>query len=106
MGASGTGAGAPMLSVEDLWLGTGTGTGGNSGLAELALEQKESNVELVDHHYYLAVIMHAVLTFGMKQCKPMGLFDTKVRQHCRSREKNSEGSCYNQGIINMAYCLL
>ena len=66
-----------MLGVEDLWAGVG-GSAGSGGLAELALEQKESNVELVEHHYYLAVIVAAVLTFSMKQCRPMSLFDTKV----------------------------
>ena len=66
-----------MVNVEDLWA---SAVSGSSSLAELALEQKESNMELVEHHYYLAVIMHAILVFTMKACKPLSLFDTKVSQ--------------------------
>lgn len=63
-----------MLNVEDLW----QHISGSSSLAELALEQKASNVELVEHHYYLTISMHAILTFGMKSTRPLSLFDTKV----------------------------
>ncbi len=65
-----------MFNVEDLW----QGVQGPTSLVELALEQKDSNQDLVEHHLSLAVILHAALTFGMKSVKPLSLFDTKVGQ--------------------------
>ena len=63
-----------MHNIEDLW----AGMVGPTSLVELALEQKDSNVELVEHHYDLCVVLHAVMTFNMRSIKPLSLFDTKV----------------------------
>lgn len=62
------------FNVEDLW----QHVQGPSSLVELALEQKESTPDLVQHHYNLCVMMHAVMVFAMKSVKPLSLFDTKV----------------------------
>ena len=45
---------------------------------ELATEQKESNLDLVQHHSHLVTIMQAVMTFSLKSVKPLSLFDTTV----------------------------
>lgn len=63
-----------VFQVEDLW----QEVAGPTSLAELAVEQKEVNKELVEHHYLLAVILQAVMCFNMRSAKPLSLFDTKV----------------------------
>ena len=64
-----------MFRTEELW----QGASGPTALVELANDQASSNEQLIRHHYYLAVIMYAVMTFTMKSVKPLSLFDTKVR---------------------------
>jgi len=64
----------PVFLVEDLW----QNVQGPTSLVELAVEQKEANVQLVEHHYLLCALLHAILVFAMKSVKPMYLFDTKV----------------------------
>jgi Rab3 GTPase-activating protein non-catalytic subunit len=60
--------------MEDLW----QNVQGPTSLVELAVEQKEANVQLIEHHYVLCVLLHAILVFSLKSVKPMSLFDTKV----------------------------
>ena len=67
----------PVFLVEDLW----QNVQGPTSLVELAVEQKEANVQLVEHHYVLCALVHSVLAFSMKSVKPLSLFDTKVYQH-------------------------
>lgn len=65
---------APVMNTEDIW----QGIQGPTSLVELAVDQKEANSELVEHHYTLCVILHAVFAFTMKSVKPLSFFDTKV----------------------------
>ena len=64
----------PVLNVEDVW----QHTQGPTSLVELAMEQKATNVALVEHHYYLCLILHSVLVLCLKSVKPLSLFDSKV----------------------------
>lgn len=64
----------PVFKVEDLW----QTVQGPTSLVELTIEQKEANIELVEHHYALCVILHAVFVFSLKSVKPLSMFDTKV----------------------------
>lgn len=64
----------PVFKVEDLW----QAVQGPTSLVELAIEQKEANIELVEHHYALCVILHAAFVFSLKAVKPLSMFDTKV----------------------------
>lgn len=63
----------PVLNVEDVW----QHTQGPTSLVELAMEQKATNVALVKHHYYLCLILHAMLVLALKSVKPLSLFDSK-----------------------------
>ena len=63
-----------IVNVEDLW----QNVQGPTSLAELALEQKPANLELVEHHFSLCVMLHAILNFNMKSVRPLSLFDSKV----------------------------
>ncbi|KAI0237109.1 Rab3 GTPase-activating protein non-catalytic subunit [Lamellibrachia satsuma] len=63
----------PVLNVEDVW----QHTQGPTSLVELAMEQKATNVALVEHHYYLCLILHSVLVLCLKSVKPLSLFDSK-----------------------------
>ena len=65
----------PVLNVEDVW----QHSQGPTSLVELAMEQKATNVALVQHHYFLCLILHAMLVLGLKSVKPLSLFDSKVR---------------------------
>lgn len=62
----------PELSVEEAWCGAE----GPASIAELALEQKGVHFPLVQHHYLLATLLHAAMTFSLK-VKPLSLFDSK-----------------------------
>lgn len=64
---------APELSVEEVW----SGASGPASIAELALEQKGVHYPLVQHHFLLASVLHAAMTFNVK-VKPLSLFDSKV----------------------------
>lgn len=66
----------PVFNIEPVW----QMVRGPSSLVEQAVEQKMTNYGLLTHHYNLAVIMCAVLTFGMKSAKILSLFDSKVCQ--------------------------
>ncbi|XP_078796486.1 rab3 GTPase-activating protein non-catalytic subunit isoform X2 [Oryzias latipes] len=63
---------APELSVEEVW----SGASGPASIAELALEQKGVHYPLVQHHFLLASVLHAAMTFNVK-VKPLSLFDSK-----------------------------
>ncbi|XP_036006973.1 rab3 GTPase-activating protein non-catalytic subunit isoform X2 [Fundulus heteroclitus] len=63
---------APELSVEEAW----SGAEGPASIAELALEQRGVHYPLVQHHWLLASLMHAAMSFSVK-VKPLGLFDSK-----------------------------
>ena len=63
------------MNIEDVW----QHTQGPTSLVELAMEQKATNVALVQHHHYLCLILHSMLVLSLKSVKPMSLFDTKVR---------------------------
>lgn len=67
---------APELSVEEVW----SVAEGPPSIADLALEQKGIYYPLVQHHWLLACLLHAALTFKIKG-KPLSLFDSKVRTH-------------------------
>jgi len=64
----------PVFKVEDL----GQAGQGPTSLVELAIGQKGANIELVEHHYALCVILHAAFVFSLKAVKPLSMFDTKV----------------------------
>ncbi len=63
--------------MEDVW----NGMQGPASLVELAIEQKETNPDLVEHHFVICTILHAIFAFSLKSVKPMALFDTKVSIH-------------------------
>ncbi|KAM4724270.1 rab3 GTPase-activating protein non-catalytic subunit isoform 2-T2 [Anableps anableps] len=63
---------APELSVEEVW----SGAEGPASIAELALEQRGVHYPLVQHHWLLASLLHAAMSFSVK-VKPLSLFDTK-----------------------------
>ncbi|XP_056446466.1 rab3 GTPase-activating protein non-catalytic subunit isoform X2 [Gadus chalcogrammus] len=62
----------PELCVEEVWCGAQ----GPASIAELALEQRGVHFPLVQHHYLLAALLHAAMTFGLR-VKPLSLFDSK-----------------------------
>uniref|UniRef100_A0A3B3VK31 RAB3 GTPase activating protein subunit 2 (non-catalytic) n=1 Tax=Poecilia latipinna TaxID=48699 RepID=A0A3B3VK31_9TELE len=62
----------PELSVEEVW----SGAEGPASIAELALEQKGVHYPLVQHHWLLATLLHAAMSFSVK-VKPLSLFDSK-----------------------------
>ncbi len=62
------------MNTEDIW----AGIQGPTSLVELAIDQKEANCELVEHHYSLCVMLHAVFTFSMRGVKLLSFFDSKV----------------------------
>jgi len=64
----------PLFLVEDIW----QTVQGPTSLVELAIEQKEANIELVEHHYIFCVLLHAILAFSLKSIKLLSLYDTKV----------------------------
>lgn len=63
---------APELSVEEAW----SGADGPASIAELALEQRGVHYPLVQHHWVLASLLHAAMSFSVK-VKPLSLFDSK-----------------------------
>lgn len=65
----------PELSVEEAWCTAE----GPASIAELALEQKGVHFPLVQHHFLLAILLHAAMTFSLK-VKPLSLFDSKVSE--------------------------
>ncbi len=65
----------PVFKQEDVWCSAAQGI---TALCDLSTEQKDSNHELVQHHYTLVTILHAILVFSLKSVKPLSLFDTKV----------------------------
>ncbi|MGH0142372.1 UNVERIFIED_CONTAM: hypothetical protein FKN15_077811 [Acipenser sinensis] len=66
--------GAPLLEVEDPW----QCVEGPASIVELALEQRHVHYPLVQHHYILTSILHAIMRFSIKSIKPLGLFDSKT----------------------------
>jgi len=64
----------PMIGIEDLW----QSVQGPTSLVELAVEQKEANIDLVVHHNSLCIVLLASLTFSMKSIKPLSMFGKKV----------------------------
>lgn len=73
----------PELSVEEVW----SGAEGPASIAELALEQRGVHFPLVQHHWLLALLLHAAMSFSVK-VKPLSLFDSKVSAHM-----NAAGPC-------------
>nr|XP_022332543.1 rab3 GTPase-activating protein non-catalytic subunit-like isoform X2 [Crassostrea virginica] len=63
----------PVFNIEPIW----QMVRGPSSLVEQAIEQKPTNYGLLTHHFNLAVIMSAVLTFNMKSAKVLSVFDSK-----------------------------
>lgn len=63
---------APELPVEEAW----SGADGPASIAELALEQRGVHYPLVQHHWVLASLLHAAMSFSVK-VKPLSLFDSK-----------------------------
>ncbi|XP_047200713.1 rab3 GTPase-activating protein non-catalytic subunit isoform X2 [Girardinichthys multiradiatus] len=63
---------APELSVEEVW----SGAEGPASIADLALEQRGVHYPLVQHHWLLASLLHAAMSFSVK-IKPLSLFDSK-----------------------------
>jgi len=64
----------PVFLVEDIW----QAVQGPTTLVELAVEQKEANTRLVEHHYVFCILLHAILVYSLKSVKPLSLYDTKV----------------------------
>ena len=64
----------PIIGIEDLW----QSVQGPTSLVELAVEQKEANIDLVIHHHSLCIVLVASLTFSLKSIKPLSLFGKKV----------------------------
>ena len=64
----------PVFLVEDIW----QAVQGPTTLVELAVEQKEANTRLVEHHYVFCTLLHAILVYSVKSIKPLSLYDTKV----------------------------
>jgi len=64
----------PVFLVEDIW----QAVQGPTTLVELAVEQKEANTQLVEHHYVFCNLLHAILVYSLKSIKPLSLYDTKV----------------------------
>jgi len=64
----------PVFLVEDIW----QAVQGPASLVELAVEQREANSCLVEHHYVFCALLHAVLVFSLKSIKPFSLYDTQV----------------------------
>lgn len=61
------------VCVEEVW----GGAEGPASIAELALQQRGVHYPLVQHHWLLASLLHAAMSFSMR-LKPLSLFDTKV----------------------------
>ena len=83
----------PVFMVEDIW----QAIQGPTSLVELAVEQKEANNSLVEHHYVFCALLHAVLVFSLKSIKPFSLYDTKVHSNC---------SCYTKLFCMAADCAI
>ena len=64
----------PVFLVEDVW----QAVQGPTTLVEIAVEQKEANAGLVEHHYVFCTLLHAILVYSLKSIKPLSLYDTKV----------------------------
>ena len=64
----------PVFNVEHNW----QAVRGPASLGELAVDTKATNYGLVRLHWHLALLMHAVLFFGMKSVKVQSLFDRRV----------------------------
>ncbi|KAK7104713.1 rab3 GTPase-activating protein non-catalytic subunit-like [Littorina saxatilis] len=63
----------PVCNVEHNW----QHMRGPASLGELAVDAKVTNYGLVRLHWQLAVFMHSVMLFNMKNVKVMSLFDRK-----------------------------
>ncbi|CAH1792513.1 unnamed protein product [Owenia fusiformis] len=63
----------PIFNIEDMW----QTIKGPTPLAELAVDQRETNYGLLLHHFHLTVVLNAILEFTMKSVKPISLFDAK-----------------------------
>lgn len=90
---------APELSVEEVWCGSE----GPPSIADLALEQKVIYYPLVQHHWLLASLLHAAMTFNVK-VKPLSLFDSKVRSNSLSVSIPT-GSTFQNGAIT-GWCVI
>ncbi|XP_072040283.1 rab3 GTPase-activating protein non-catalytic subunit-like [Amphiura filiformis] len=66
---------APVFEIEDHW----QLIQGPAPLVELAVGQPLPNHQLVDLHKQLSTVMHAVMVFGMKSIKVLGIFDFTTR---------------------------
>ncbi len=66
---------APVFEIEDHW----QLIQGPTPLVELAVDQPLPNHQLVDLHKQLSTVMHAVMVFGMKSVKVLGMFDFSTR---------------------------
>jgi len=75
----------PVFLIEDIW----QAIQGPTSLVELAVEQKEANSSLVEHHYVFCTLLHAVLIFSLKSIKPFSLYDIKVHNGIVSIAVNS-----------------
>ncbi|XP_052275243.1 rab3 GTPase-activating protein non-catalytic subunit-like isoform X3 [Dreissena polymorpha] len=71
----------PVFNHEPSW----TEVKGSVSLVELAIDQKSTNYGLLTVFNQLSTIIHAVVTFNIKQVKVLSLFDTKGR-HALSQE--------------------
>ncbi|KAF4084482.1 hypothetical protein AMELA_G00129110 [Ameiurus melas] len=60
------------VCVEEVW----GGAEGPASIAELALQQRGVHYPLVQHHWLLASLLHAAMSFSLR-LKPLSLFETK-----------------------------
>ncbi|KAL8566839.1 hypothetical protein ACOMHN_052237 [Nucella lapillus] len=65
----------PVFNMEHNW----QTVRGPASLGELAVDAKPTNYGLVRVHWHLALLMHAVMVFSMKNVKVLSLFDHKGR---------------------------
>jgi len=92
-----------VFLVEDVW----QAVQGPTTLVELAVDQKETNSSLVEHHYVFCVLLHAILFYSLKSVKPFSLYDTKVRTSLLSSTDYTVDLdvCYKVIFIDVCYIL-
>ena len=92
----------PVFKQEDVWCSSSHGV---TALCDLSTEQKDSNLELVQHHYTLVVILYAILVFSLKSVKPLSLFDTKVSMCVKVSEYSKVSKCTKiSGCTKVSEC--
>lgn len=63
----------PGFNYEDFW----QNCQGPTPLVEVASSQKTTNYDLVCHHHQLALTIHMIITFNIRNYRPISMYDTK-----------------------------